>query len=93
MQEVTELRKHIDLEGRLTQWPSKRTLQLVALDYLATKLELDKVYTEGEINALLNQWHTFDDPALLHRELFEAGYLNRQKDGTEYWRTPRTKHF
>jgi hypothetical protein len=86
-----ELQNHLDNEGRLTAWPSKRSLQLLALNYLATKLEPRRVYVEKEINALLNSWHTFGDPALLRRELYERGLLNRQKNGAEYWRTPNTK--
>jgi hypothetical protein len=87
----SELKNHLDDEGRLTLWPSKRTLQLLALDYLAEKLEAGRVYSEKEINALLKSWHTFGDPALLRRELHERGLLNRHKDGTEYWRTPNTR--
>jgi hypothetical protein len=91
MSEQTELKNHLDSEGRLTQWPSKRTVQQVALDYLATKFEAGKVYSEKEVNTLLNQLHTFNDAALLRRELHERGLLNRAKDGSEYWHTPKTK--
>ncbi len=91
MSEQTELKTHLDGEGRLTQWPSKRTLQEVALDYLATKLEAGKVYSEKDVSALLNQFHTFNDAALLRRELYERGLLNRAKDGSEYWITPKTR--
>ncbi|MBI1281630.1 MAG: aminoacyl-tRNA hydrolase [Anaerolineaceae bacterium] len=85
------LKNHLDVEGRLKWWPSKRSKQLLALDYLASKFEAGKTYTENEVNALLNQWHTFGDPALLRRELFDDGLLNRHQDGTEYWYTPNTK--
>jgi hypothetical protein len=91
MTDLAELKNHLDHEGRLTLWPSKRSLQLLALDYLAAKLEVGRVYAEKEINALLNSWHTFGDPALLRRELHERGLLNRQKNGAEYWRTPNTR--
>jgi hypothetical protein len=92
MLEQAELKNHLDGEGRLMLWPSKRTLQLVALDYLASKFEAEKVYSEKEVNTLLGQFHTFGDAALLRRELYEKGLLNRAKDGSEYWRTPKT-HF
>jgi hypothetical protein len=87
----SELKNHLDNEGRLIRWPSRRELQHLALDYLATKLETGRNYSEREVNILLNSWHTFGDPALLRRELYERGLLNRQHDGTEYWRTPNTK--
>jgi hypothetical protein len=86
-----ELKSHFDDEGRLRLWPAKRFLQILVLNYLASKLETDRVYTEKEINALLNQWHTFGDPAVLRRELHERGLLNRSKDGSEYWYTPKTR--
>ena len=34
---------------------------------------------------LLLQHHTFGDPALLRRELFERGLVDRVKDGSAYW--------
>ncbi len=85
------LKNHLDIDGKLKWWPSKRSKQLLALDYLATKFEVGKVYSEKDVNDLLNQWHTFGDPALLRRELFDDALLNRQQDGTEYWYTPTTK--
>ena len=51
------------------------------------------MYTEKEVNAILNRCHTFEDWALLRRELFERGYLNRERDGSTYWRTPKTTLF
>lgn len=91
MTEFAELKTYLDDEGRLTGWPSKRSIQLVALDYLAQKLEAGKLYSERDVNTLLNGWHTFGDPALLRRELHELGRLNRSKNGAEYWATPQTK--
>ena len=85
------LKNHLDVEGRLKWWPSKRSRQLLALDYLASKFEPGKLYNEGEVNELLNKWHTFGDPALLRRELFDDGQINRQQNGAEYWYTPATK--
>lgn len=86
-----EVRALLDGEGRVTRWPSKRSVQLLVLDYLAARIEAGRHYTENEINALLNRWHTFGDPALLRRELFELGKLNRTKDGSTYWATPNTQ--
>ncbi|NDJ61701.1 MAG: DUF2087 domain-containing protein, partial [Chloroflexi bacterium] len=78
-----------DEAGRLTVWPSarnKKSAQLRALEYLANRFEFDRVYSEREVNALLNDWHTFADPALLRRELYMERYLDRLKDGSRYWR-------
>lgn len=45
----------LDGEGRLKTLPAKRKMKLHALAYLAARFEPQKVYTEKEVNALLNQ--------------------------------------
>lgn len=84
----TKLKHYLDDQGRLKQWPSKRNkgqLRKVALDYLATKFEPDTYYDERQVNAILNQHHTFGDPALLRRELFDRGLMDRTRNGAAYW--------
>ena len=93
MSEITEFKSLIDHEGRIITWSPKRALQLVALDYLASKFQTGKMYTLSEVDDLLNQWHAFGDPALLRRELTEIGHITAIKDGTEYWPTPRTRQW
>lgn len=73
MSEQIELKNHLDKERRLTHWPSKRSVQEVALDYLATKFEAGKVYSEKDVTTLLNQLHTFNDAALLRRNCMSVG--------------------
>ncbi len=93
MSEITEFKSLIDHEGRVISWPSKRPLQLVALDYLASKFQGGKIYTVNEADELLNQWHAFGDPVMLRHELTEIGHITSIKDGAEYWPTPRTRHW
>ncbi|MEL6148492.1 MAG: DUF2087 domain-containing protein [Chloroflexota bacterium] len=87
------LQKYTDDEGRITRWPTRKSKgdQALVLAYLATKFDADATYTERDVNAVLKHWHTFEDWALLRRELFERGYLNREKDGSVYWLTPQTR--
>ena len=87
--EHSELRNFLDSRGRLRAWPAKRKLQLVALEMMAAKFEDDVVYTEREVNGLLNLHHTFQDPARLRRELYEMGYLGRTRNGSQYWKQER----
>ncbi len=84
------LKRYLDEEGRVTRLPGKRRLADLPLicDYLIAKFEVGRIYTEREVNAILRQWHTFEDWAILRRELFERGLLNREIDGSAYWRTP-----
>lgn len=93
---MVEIDAYLDAEGRVTRWPKgkgKSAARKAILDYLADRFEIGRTYTEKEVNALLKQYHTFEDWAMLRRELFEAGYLNREKNGATYWRTPNTKHY
>jgi hypothetical protein len=88
-----ELATVLDDEGRVKIWAAKQEIKQAILDYLATKFEFGREYTEPEVNELLRQWHTFEDWALLRREMFEKGLLNRAKNGATYWRTPKTKMY
>jgi len=88
MNHTTDLRHYLDSQGRLKEWPSKRNkgrFQQLALEYLATQFKPGTRYHEREVNALLNQHHTFGDPALLRRELFERGLVDRLRTGSAYW--------
>ncbi|MCL4863560.1 MAG: DUF2087 domain-containing protein, partial [Caldilineaceae bacterium] len=35
---------------------------------------------------VLSQWHTFQDPANMRRQLVDYGYLGRTSSGDRYWR-------
>ena len=78
------LKSFLDESGRLTAYPSKRKMKLYSLIYIAEKIEKNRTYTEKEINAVLNHWHTFGDPATLRRELYTHRFLNRDSYGKEY---------
>lgn len=78
------VRNFLDGSGRLTAYPSKRRMKLYAMLYLSEKFERDRVYTEKEVNALLNEWHTFSDSATLRRELYNHRILDRSADGSSY---------
>ncbi|MCC5639292.1 DUF2087 domain-containing protein [Nostoc sp. CHAB 5844] len=83
-----ELQSYLDAQGRVKEWPSKRNkgkFQRLVLEYLATKFEVGIIYTEKEVNVILNEHHTFGDPALLRREMFERRLINREQDGSAYW--------
>ncbi len=80
------LRNFLDDDQKVTGWPSKPSKKMVILEYLAQYFEEDKFYTEKEVNELLNQHHTFEDPALLRRELFSRKFLGREQDCSKYWK-------
>ena len=84
--ELSELTPFWDSDGRLTAFPAKHKKKLLALWYLAGKLEAGRQYTETEINDLLDEWTLFHDPATLRRELYNKMLLNRTEDCSCYWR-------
>ena len=76
-EKISELLPFLNERGQLTALPAKHKKKLMALWYLAGKLEAGRQYTEPEINDLLDGWTTFHDPATLRRELYNKHLLSR----------------
>lgn len=74
-----------DEMGRITRWPKKQAEKLAVLRYIQSKFESDKEYTEPQVNAVIEHWHTFGDYALIRREMFENYLLDRSDDCRKYW--------
>lgn len=83
------LQKLLNQEGQVIRWPTKPKEKTLVIEYLATKFSSHEDYSERDVNELLKRWHTFSDWALLRRELFERGFLDRDKNGSSYWRTDK----
>ena len=86
MIDIKQLDAFLDDDGKLKQWPRKREKKRAALLYLAERFEFDRDYTEKEVNAIIEAWHTFQDYFLLRRELVGNDLLRRKRDGSRYWR-------
>ena len=80
----SDLAPFLDRDGRLLSFPATHKKKLMALWYLAGKIERNRQYTEPEINALLDEWTLFHDPATLRRELYHNRLLDRAADGSSY---------
>ncbi|WKY48397.1 DUF2087 domain-containing protein [Eubacteriaceae bacterium ES3] len=78
--------KFLDERGRINQLPKKKTTRLEILTYLTQKFDLNKDYTEKEVNEMCQVWHTFDDYFILRRELIDYGLLKRTVNGSRYWK-------
>jgi HAD superfamily hydrolase (TIGR01509 family) len=83
--EMAALGHLLDAGGKVTRWPKRKAEKSGVLGYLHAKFATGKDYSEGEVNAILSEWHSFGDHALLRRELFENGLLGRTPDGRRYW--------
>ena len=81
------LKAYLNADGSIKQIPSQPVKLSVILNYLVEHFEIGKNYTEKEVNSLLRRFN--EDTAALRRYLVDAGMLNREGDGSRYWRTGR----
>lgn len=86
MARVEQAMRHFDHMGRLARWPGKTWTQHLCLWGLWARLPNDLSMTEREISAVLNQWHLFEDAAILRRTLCEMKLVTRGLDGRDYRR-------
>ena len=82
----SDISSFLDHRGRVTALPKKAEPRHATFSYLADKFEYDKTYSQKEVNDILKEWHTFDDWALLRREMFDRGFFERRPNGSEYTR-------
>jgi len=80
-----KINRFLDSQGRLTAYPAKYKLRVFSQFYLASKFDPGLVYSEGEINSVLQAWHSFDDWAMLRRDLYDSRFLGREPDCSQYW--------
>ena len=78
-----------DAEKRLVRLHVKLSVRQMTVWALWTQFAAHRIYTEKEVNAILNVHHTFGDPATLRRELVNMKLLDRKPDCSEYWKQPR----
>jgi len=77
-----------DSRGRLLRWPTKFSVQKLAMWVLWTLFDGRRVYTEREVNEVLKAANGFDDHATLRRELINHQLLSRKPDCSEYRKLP-----
>lgn len=78
--------RQFDEQGRLARWPSRHQVQRLAIWGLWLHFDSRRIYTEGEVNALLQAQHCFGDHCTLRRELVEMKLLSREDGGRRYQR-------
>ena len=81
------MNKLINEFDKIIRWPKRSSDKEIIINWLSKKFEFDKIYSEKEINKIIQRYHLFDDMALLRRELISKKYLYRENNGSKYWRT------
>jgi threonine dehydratase len=81
------LRPLLNPLGQVVRWPAGPGEKSLVVEYLARKFQTNQRYSEVQVGEILCNWHTFQNPALLRRELVERGFLTREANGSSYMRT------
>jgi len=80
------MKKFINESDEIVHWPKKPIDKQGVMEWLSKRFEFDKEYSETEINIIIEEYHYFNDIALLRRELISRKFLDRENDGSKYWR-------
>jgi hypothetical protein len=78
------LSNYLREDGSLKLIPEQKKRILIVLDYIAGGIRPGVEYSEKEINETLKRFHP--DSTTLRRYLIDHGYLERDRDGSRYWR-------
>jgi len=71
-------------DGTIKQLPPQQGKLRIILEYLVQAFAPGVDYTEKEVNTILRRFHV--DVSGLRRDLVDAGLLDRERDGSRYWR-------
>nr|WP_249435812.1 DUF2087 domain-containing protein [Paenibacillus sp. Marseille-Q4541] len=74
-------------DGPLETFGAQEKHRLIIMDEIARRFDVEKVYTEAEVNGILEQ--VYEDYVLLRRSMVDYGILSREEDGSSYWLTPQ----
>ncbi len=80
----TILKDYLAEDGAIAKLPTNHRKLDVILRYIAEKFEFDRTYTEKEVNAIIGALNP--DISGLRRDLISVGLLDRERDGSAYWR-------
>ncbi len=79
-----EIRHLVYRDGQLG-WSKKQSENVVVLDHVLNRFEIGRVYTEKEVNLILQQ-SIQHDHVFLRREMIGSKRLKRTSNGSRYWR-------
>jgi hypothetical protein len=74
-EQAAVLRNFVDADGRIRELPARAARRELVLEYVATRFEPGREYTEKQVNEILLELH--DDHVTLRRLLVDARLLSR----------------
>lgn len=72
-----------ELGGKLKEFPKKEKRKIIILKHIIKMFDVNKKYTEKEVNNILEE--IFSDYVTIRRYLIEYGFMDRVRDGSQYW--------
>jgi hypothetical protein len=79
----------LEPDGTIKRLPSQPSQLKVILNYLVQAFTPNVDYTEKEVNTIIRRFHV--DVSGLRRDLVDAGLMDRERDGSRYWRQDDTE--
>ena len=70
-------------DGPLDSFPSKEKRKIIVLQQILKRFDVNKKYTEREVNEVIKT--AYSDFATIRRYFIEYGFMDRNKDCTQYW--------
>lgn len=86
-----ELRRYLDRSGRVVIWPAKQAIRRLVYTYLTALFQPGQIYSEKEVNQLLRSYLVANDYVTVRRDLCDLRYLQRERDGSRYWRAENSE--
>lgn len=81
------LRDYVRPDGSLKDIPGQLKKKRVIYAHIVQHFENGRRYTEKEVKQLLGRFHP--DTVAIRRDLVDLGFLDREADGSAYWRAPQ----
>ncbi len=81
--EKEKVLKNYIKDGKVIAFPSKEKKKLIILQHIMEQFPANRSYTEKEVNEIIK--HIIEDYVTVRRYLIQYGFLDRKKDGSQYW--------
>ena len=85
MKQINKIESFLE-NGKIKQFPSRRTKQIEVLEWLGSKIDSQAHYSEKEINVILSEHIACRDFVFFRRELIDLNLLKRDVYGKVYFK-------